>query len=96
MLQTVSCCLSRGRVPIFEYGWILVSAAIEAAADQPFLTFMREQIFQPLGMNDTGAESSTENPEHVGEPEEDAPLLTLVRGSDLAAARTGRDGQVRD
>ena len=41
---------------------------------------MREQIFQPLGMNDTGAESSTEeNPEHVGEPEEDAPLLTLVR-----------------
>jgi CubicO group peptidase (beta-lactamase class C family) len=61
-----------------KYGWILVSAAVEAAADQPFLTFMREQIFKPLDMNDTGAESSTEeNPDHVGEPEEDAPFLTL-------------------
>jgi serine beta-lactamase-like protein LACTB, mitochondrial len=63
-----------------NYGWILVSAAIEAAVDEPFLTFMREQIFQPLGMNDTGAESATEeNPDHVGEPEEDAPFLTFFR-----------------
>ena len=61
-----------------NYGWILVSAAIEAAADQPFLTFMQEQIFQPLGMNGTGAESALEeNPEHVGEPSEDAPFITL-------------------
>src|SRR6476619_4985779 len=30
-----------------KYGWILVSAAIEAAAHKPFLEFMREQIFQP-------------------------------------------------
>ena len=63
-----------------NYGWILVSAAIDAVAGQPFLTFMREQIFQPLGMALTGAESATEeNPEHVGEPEEDAPFLTLIR-----------------
>ena len=63
-----------------KYGWILVSAAVEAAAGQPFLTFMREQIFQPLGMNDTGAESAAEeNPDHVGEPEEDAPFLTFFR-----------------
>lgn len=63
-----------------KYGWILVSAAVETAADQPFLTFMREQIFQPLGMDNTGAESATEeNPEHVGEPGEDAPFLTLIR-----------------
>ena len=63
-----------------KYGWILVSAAIEAAADQPFLTFMRQQIFQRLGMNNTDAESATEeNPEHVGEPEEDAPFLTFIR-----------------
>src|SRR4029453_15566160 len=34
-------------------GWILVSTAVEAAADQPFLTFMREQIFDPLGRRDT-------------------------------------------
>lgn len=36
-----------------SYGWILVSAAVEAAAHQPFLKFMREQIFDPLGMRDT-------------------------------------------
>jgi serine beta-lactamase-like protein LACTB, mitochondrial len=43
-----------------SYGWILVSAAVEAAADEPFLTFMKEQIFEPLGMNDTMADSATE------------------------------------
>jgi len=62
-----------------KYGWILVSAAVEAAAAQPFLTFMRERIFRPLGMDQTGAESATEeNPERVGEPAEDAPFLTLT------------------
>lgn len=43
-----------------NYGWILVSAAVEAAAAEPFATFMRKQIFEPLGMNDTTAESSVE------------------------------------
>jgi len=62
-----------------KYGWILVSAAVEAAAAQPFLTFMREQIFRPLGMDQTGAESAMEeNPEGVGEPGEDAPFLTAI------------------
>ena len=62
-----------------KYGWILVSAAVEAAADQPFLTFMREHIFLPLGMEDTGAESATEeNPEAIGEDAEDAPPLRLI------------------
>jgi serine beta-lactamase-like protein LACTB, mitochondrial len=42
-----------------SYGWILVSAAVEAAADVPFFTFMREQIFEPLGMDDTRADSAT-------------------------------------
>lgn len=36
-----------------SYGWILVSAAVEAAAHQPLFTFMRRQIFEPLGMDDT-------------------------------------------
>jgi serine beta-lactamase-like protein LACTB len=39
-------------------GWVLVSAAVEAAAERPFLSFMRDQVFQPLGMADTGAESA--------------------------------------
>lgn len=43
-----------------SYGWVLVSAAVEAAADAPFLTFMREQIFEPLRMDDTRADSATE------------------------------------
>jgi serine beta-lactamase-like protein LACTB, mitochondrial len=43
-----------------SYGWILVSAAVEAAADEPFFTFMRKQIFEPLGMDDTEADSATE------------------------------------
>ena len=41
-----------------SYGWIVMSAAVEAAADQLFLTFMRRQIFEPLGMHDTDADSS--------------------------------------
>jgi serine beta-lactamase-like protein LACTB len=36
-----------------SYGWILLSAAVEAAAGEPFLTFMRKRIFDPLRMDDT-------------------------------------------
>jgi serine beta-lactamase-like protein LACTB, mitochondrial len=43
-----------------SFGWILMSAAVEAAADEPFLSFMREQVFGPLGMNDTRADAATD------------------------------------
>ncbi len=43
-----------------SYGWILVSAAVESAANEPFLSFMRRQIFEPLGMDHTEADSTTE------------------------------------
>lgn len=42
------------------YGWVLVSAAVEAAAHEPFSTFMHTQIFSPLGMSDTTSDSVTE------------------------------------
>jgi CubicO group peptidase (beta-lactamase class C family) len=42
-----------------SYGWILLSAAIETAANESFLTFMRNQIFDPLGMENTRADPST-------------------------------------
>jgi serine beta-lactamase-like protein LACTB len=42
-----------------NYGWIVVSAAVESAAKEPFLRFMQEQIFDPLGMRGTRAESAT-------------------------------------
>lgn len=43
-----------------SYSWILVSAAIEAAAHERFFTFMRKQIFEPLGMADTRPDSVAE------------------------------------
>jgi CubicO group peptidase (beta-lactamase class C family) len=43
-----------------NYGWILVSAAVEAAADEPFFRFMRTRIFEPLGMGDTMADPATD------------------------------------
>lgn len=42
------------------YGWVLVSAAVEAAANEPFFSFMRTQVFTPLGMNDTEADLANE------------------------------------
>ena len=47
-----------------SYGWILVSAAVETAAAEPFFTFMRKQIFEPLDMDDTIADSAAEASAH--------------------------------
>lgn len=44
-----------------RYDWIVVSAAIESAGKRPFLDFMREQIFEPLGMHDTKPDSLTKD-----------------------------------
>ena len=44
-----------------SYGWIVVSAAVERAADESFLGFMQKQVFAPLGMNDTRADSATQS-----------------------------------
>jgi CubicO group peptidase (beta-lactamase class C family) len=43
-----------------RYGWILVSAAVEAAAGEPFFSYMRTKVFKPLGMDDTEADSASE------------------------------------
>ena len=42
------------------YGWILVSAAVEGAAEEPFPSFMHNQVFKPLGMTDTTPESAAD------------------------------------
>jgi len=44
------------------FGWVLLSAVVEAAADTPFLTFLNERVFRPLGMVDTFKESVTSPP----------------------------------
>jgi CubicO group peptidase (beta-lactamase class C family) len=43
-----------------RYGFIAVSAAVEAAAAEPFLLFVQKRLFEPLGMDHTRAESTTE------------------------------------
>lgn len=40
-----------------SYGWILVSAAIEAASGESMLAYMRRNVFEPLGMHDTKADA---------------------------------------
>jgi len=44
------------------FGWVLLSAVVEAAASTPFVTFLNERIFRPLGMLDTFKESVTNPP----------------------------------
>jgi serine beta-lactamase-like protein LACTB len=77
------------------FGWILVSAAVEAAANESFFTFMRSQIFQPLGMRDTTTESVTEPipdratfyyPRFSGDPSYGPELATTVDYSCFAGA----------
>lgn len=38
------------------YGWSLLSAVVEGASGQPFLTFMNSRVFSPLAMRSTEAE----------------------------------------
>jgi CubicO group peptidase (beta-lactamase class C family) len=42
------------------YGYVLLSAVLEGAAGQSFPRLLREQVFEPLGMRDSGAENSSE------------------------------------
>lgn len=40
-----------------SYGWNLISAVIEGASNEPFLSFMQERVFKPLQMNRTVADN---------------------------------------
>jgi CubicO group peptidase (beta-lactamase class C family) len=77
------------------FGWVLVSAAVEAAADEPFFTFMRTQIFEPLGMSDTTSDSPNEPipdrvtfyyPRFSGDPSSGPELASSVDYSCFAGA----------
>ena len=39
-----------------SYGWNLLSAAVEGASGEPFLTYMERHVLGPLGMHNTTAE----------------------------------------
>jgi CubicO group peptidase (beta-lactamase class C family) len=43
-----------------NYGWIVVSAAVESAADEPFFTFMQTKVFSPLGLKETTPDSDAD------------------------------------
>jgi len=75
-----------------SYGWILVSAALEAVTDQPFLPFMREKIFEPLGMRDTMPDSAST------EADDDFPLANMIRELifDPRAARDTNPGPAKN
>jgi CubicO group peptidase (beta-lactamase class C family) len=44
-------------------GWILLSAAVESAAGEPFATFMTREVFTPLGMESTVLEADEKLPD---------------------------------
>ena len=44
------------------FGWVLLSAVVDAAADAPFLKFLNERVLRPLGMVDTFKESVANPP----------------------------------
>ncbi len=50
------------------FGWVLLSAVVEAAADTPFVTFLNSRIFRPLGMPDTFKELATDPPARAATP----------------------------
>jgi CubicO group peptidase (beta-lactamase class C family) len=46
-------------------GWVLLSAAIEGAAAEPFRVFMRREVFTPLGMTRTALEGADDDADIV-------------------------------
>lgn len=44
-----------------SYGWNLLSAVIEGASGEEFLSFMKDKVFDPMGMNNTGPEWSNQD-----------------------------------
>ncbi len=66
-----------------NYGWVLVSAAVETAAEERFFRFMRTRVFEPLGMASTDVDRATE-------PVADRTLVYFPRFA--ADPRYGHDG----
>jgi serine beta-lactamase-like protein LACTB len=50
------------------FGWVLLSAVVEAAADMPFIAFLNDRILRPLGMADTFKELLTDAPSDAATP----------------------------
>jgi serine beta-lactamase-like protein LACTB, mitochondrial len=66
------------------YGYVLVSAAMEKAAGEGFLSFMRDRVFHPLGMKDTVAD------------ENEKIIPNRTRWYNVMADRTYRNSEYQD
>ena len=70
--------------PLAEYrysthGFTLLSAVVEGAAGEPFLTYLDRAVFSPLGMIDSGPERRTASPSELAALyEQQGGRLTLV------------------
>ena len=62
-----------------SYGWNLISAAIEGASGQDFLSYMQEEVFSPLSMSHTIAED-------VNAPHPDLVTFYERKGDDIVVA----------
>ena len=71
---------------VFEYqspSYVLLAEVVARAAGQPFEDVLRERLFVPLGMNDTGFGDRNLAPSYVAADDgyQPAPVINLARGS---------------
>jgi len=86
-LPGVSVAVGVGRTIVWAegFGWRDVDTQTPATPNTRFnigtaATAVTPGVVQSLGLTNTGADSAAEwSPEHVGEPEEDFPLFTIIR-----------------
>ncbi len=85
-LPGVSVAVGAGRTVVWAegFGWRDVVTRAPVTADTRFnigtAASAVSAAVAPLGLTNTGADSAAEwSPEHIGEPEEDFPLFTIIR-----------------
>ena len=71
---------------VFEYqspSYVLLAEVVARAAGQPFGDVLRDRLFVPLGMNDTGFDNRNLAPSYTasGDGYQPAPVINLARGS---------------
>ena len=62
-----------------SYGWNLISAAIENAAEEDFLTFMQSAVFDPLKLSNTC-------PDHADRAQENRVAFYLINNKEIQEA----------
>jgi len=71
-----------------SYGWNLISAVVEGAAGQDFLTYMSRNVLRPLGLTHTA-------PDRVDQPHPQPNALLRARGRQRVRSRAARGQQLQ-